>query len=40
MPIDALLSLFLNELGDFPMTRKVLKGIRKRAEALQGSIDK
>jgi hypothetical protein len=31
-PADAALSLFLNELGDFPMMRRMLLGIRDRAE--------
>jgi hypothetical protein len=30
---DALMSLFLNEFGDFPMMRKMLRGIKHRAEA-------
>jgi hypothetical protein len=32
MPGDALLSLFLNEFGDFPMMRRMLKNMKKRAE--------
>jgi hypothetical protein len=31
-PAGALLSLALNEFGDFPMMRKMLRGIRERAE--------
>ena len=33
MPSDAIISLFLNEFGDFPMMRKMLKTIKQRAEA-------
>jgi hypothetical protein len=32
-PAGALLSLLLNELGDFPMMRRMLLGIKRRAEA-------
>lgn len=32
-PLDALLSMTLNEFGDFPMMRRMLKDIRERAEA-------
>jgi hypothetical protein len=31
-PGNALLSLILFELGDFPMTRKLLLGVKRRAE--------
>jgi hypothetical protein len=31
-PAEAALSLFLNEFGDFPMMRRMLKGIKERAE--------
>jgi hypothetical protein len=31
-PFDALLALFLNEFGDFPMMRRMLLGIKRRAE--------
>jgi hypothetical protein len=31
-PAGALLSVLLNEFGDFPMMRKMLRGIRERAE--------
>ena len=32
-PADALLSLVLNEFGDFPMMRKMLRTLKQRAEA-------
>jgi hypothetical protein len=32
-PSMALLSVFLIEFGDFAMMRRMLKGIRRRAEA-------
>jgi hypothetical protein len=32
MPADALMSLVLNEFGDFPMMRKMLRTIKQRAE--------
>lgn len=32
-PINGLFSLLLNEFGDFPMMRRMLLGIRRRAEA-------
>jgi hypothetical protein len=32
-PVDALMSLVLNEFGDFPMMRKMLRTLRQRAEA-------
>jgi hypothetical protein len=32
-PAGALLSLLLNEFGDFPMMRRMLLGIKERAEA-------
>jgi hypothetical protein len=32
-PLGALLSLVLNEFGDFPMMRRVLLGLKRRAEA-------
>jgi hypothetical protein len=32
MPTDALMSLVLNEFGDFPMMRKMLRTIKQRAE--------
>jgi hypothetical protein len=31
-PADAVLSLVLNEFGDFPMMRRMLLGIKRRAE--------
>jgi hypothetical protein len=31
-PVSTLLSLLLNELGDFPMMRRMLLGIKRRAE--------
>jgi hypothetical protein len=31
-PAGALLSLVLNEFGDFPMMRRILLGIKRRAE--------
>ena len=31
-PLNALVSVFLNEFGDFPMMRKMLKEIKRRAE--------
>jgi hypothetical protein len=34
-PAGALLSLLLNELGDFPMMRKMLRTLRGRAESSQ-----
>jgi hypothetical protein len=34
MPADALLSVFLNEFGDFAMMRTMLRGIKRRAEHL------
>lgn len=37
-PVDALLSLFLNEFGDFPMMRRMLLGIKRRAEATTGAL--
>jgi hypothetical protein len=33
---SALLTLILLEFGDFPMIRKQLKGIKRRAEARAG----
>ena len=33
-PVNGLFSLFLNEFGDFPMMRRMLLGIRRRAEAM------
>jgi hypothetical protein len=33
-PARALFSLVLNELGDFPTMRRMLLGIKERAEAL------
>jgi hypothetical protein len=33
-PGNALLSLILFELGDYPMTRKLLLGVKRRAEEL------
>jgi len=33
-PADAVLSLVLNEFGDFPMMRRMLLGIKRRAETL------
>jgi hypothetical protein len=35
--VDAVLSLLLNELGDFPMMRRMLLGIRRRAETMTDS---
>ena len=35
--VDAALSLFLNEFGDFPMMRRMLLGIKRRAEAMTPS---
>jgi hypothetical protein len=35
--LDALLSLLLNEFGDFPMMRRMLLGIKRRAEAVTAS---
>lgn len=35
-PVHGLFSLFLNELGDFPMMRRMLLGIKRRAEVLAG----
>ena len=32
-PADASLSLVLNEFGDFPMMRKMLRTLKQRAEA-------
>jgi hypothetical protein len=32
-PLGALLSLVLNEFGDFPMMRRMLLGLKRRAEA-------
>jgi hypothetical protein len=32
-PADALFSLVLNEFGDFPMMRKMLRTLKQRAEA-------
>jgi hypothetical protein len=32
MPADALMSLVLNEFGDFPMMRKMLRTLKQRAE--------
>jgi hypothetical protein len=31
-PVGALMSMVLNEFGDFPMMRRMLKGIKRRAE--------
>jgi hypothetical protein len=31
--IDAVLSLFLNEFGDFPILRRMLLGLKRRAES-------
>jgi hypothetical protein len=31
-PADALTSLVLNEFGDFPMMRKMLRTLKQRAE--------
>lgn len=36
-PIGAILTLVLLEFGDFPMTRRVLKGIKVRAERMTRS---
>jgi hypothetical protein len=36
-PGSALLSVFLIEFGDFAMMRRMLKGIRRRAEAAAGA---
>lgn len=36
-PGNALLSVVLNEFGDFPMMRRMLLGIKRRAEGLQRS---
>ena len=36
-PADALMSLVLNEFGDFPMMRKMLRGIKHRAETVRQS---
>jgi hypothetical protein len=33
-PLTALFSIFLIEFGDFAMMRRMLKGIRRRAEAV------
>jgi hypothetical protein len=35
-PAMGLLSLVLLELGDFAMLRRMLRGIKQRAEALEG----
>lgn len=32
-PLDALFSMLLNEFGDFPMMRRMLLGMKRRAEA-------
>jgi hypothetical protein len=34
-PVDAVLSLVLNELGDFPMMRRMLLGLKARAESAE-----
>jgi hypothetical protein len=34
-PLSAMLSLILLEFGDFPMIRRVLKGIKVRAEGME-----
>jgi hypothetical protein len=38
-PGNALLSLILFELGGFPMTRKLLLGVKRRAEELANAAD-
>ena len=38
-PGNALLTLILFEFGDFPMTRKVLLGVKQRAEQLVKDAD-
>ena len=37
-PLGALLSVLLLEFGDFPMMRRMLKGIKDRAEARSGDL--
>lgn len=39
-PAAGLLSMLLLELGDFAMVRRMLRGIKHRAESLQGSTDR
>jgi hypothetical protein len=36
-PGNALLTLILFEFGDFPMMRKLLRGVKRRAERLAAS---
>ena len=37
-PLEAIFSIVLNEFGDFPMMRKMLLGIRARAELLRAQV--
>jgi hypothetical protein len=39
-PGNALLTLILFEFGDFPMTRKLLLGVKRRAEDLVKDADR
>src|SRR5436190_23567433 len=39
-PGNALLTLILLEFGDFPMTRKLLLGVKRRAEQLAKDADR
>jgi hypothetical protein len=38
IPADALMSLVLNDFGDFPMMRKMLRTMKQRAEAMTSSM--